>query len=87
MQEFASVPKEYQKQNIHWLRLSPDNESTGGVYLLLYTELSENSLYDYWFENLETAKIWGEKYFGVHKNDWRMREELLKEGIIVIDEK
>jgi hypothetical protein len=46
-QKFAYIPEENQKNNICWARISTDETDTGGVFLLLYQELSKSSLFDY----------------------------------------
>ena len=86
-QEFAFIAKAYQQQNIQWIRLSPDDENTGGLFLLLYSDLSKGSLYDYWFENIFSAKEWAKKYYGIQEIDWKNRESLEMDGIAIIDEK
>lgn len=83
---FAYISNENQSQNIRWARISPDTSNTGGIYLLLYQELSKGSLFDYWFENIDAAKMWANKHYGITKEDWRTRESLEQEGIQIIDE-
>lgn len=85
-QKFAYIPDEYQTQDIHWARLSPDPNQTGGVYILLYKDLSISSLYDYWFENIAVAQQWAEKFYAIKERDWRTRESLENEGIQIVDE-
>jgi hypothetical protein len=85
-QIFAYIQKEYQRQNIRWFRISPDSLKTGGIFVLLYQDLSNASLYDYWFENLEIAKKWAKKYYDVKEGDWRTRESLEQDGIVIVDE-
>jgi hypothetical protein len=87
IQQFAYIQKEYQRQNIRWLRISPDASKTGGTFILLYQDLSNTSLYDYWFESLEIAQKWAKKYYGVEESDWKSRESLEQDGIDIIDEK
>ncbi len=84
--KFAHVATEYQAQGIQWLRLSPGSAQEEGVFILLYKELSKPCLYDYWFENLEIAKKWAEKYYGVNADDWTTADDLIKRGIQIIDE-
>jgi hypothetical protein len=84
---FAYISKEHQNNNICWARLSPDNSNTGGIFLLLYQELSKSSLFDYWFEDMDKAQAWANKYLGIKVEDWRTRESLEQEGFRIIDEK
>jgi hypothetical protein len=86
-QKFAYISEEYQKNNICWARISPDNTDTLGVYLLLYQEISKSSLFDYWFENLDVAQAWAKKYLGIMDGNWRTKESIEQDGFRIIDEK
>lgn len=85
-QKFAFIPEEYQSQDIRWLRISPNTDKTGGVFILLYHDLSKSSLYDYWFENINIAQQWAEESYGIKEQDWRTRESLENDGMQIIDE-
>lgn len=86
IQKFAHISDEYQKQNIRWARISPDAQGTGGVYILLCQELSQRSLFDYWFENVDVAQRWAYQYYGIKEGDWRSKEDLERDGVQIIEE-
>ena len=85
-QKFAYIKEKYQVQGIRWLRLSPGKSIDDGVFILLHKEVSKTCMYDYWFEDIEIAEKWAEKYFGVKPSDWQSAEDLLSKGIQIYDE-
>ena len=87
IQIFAKTPTNPNNQLFHWVRISPDSQGTGGVFVLLNDDLSQKSLFDYWFENIDIAKKWANRNFGISNDDWKTKEDLQQEGFEVIDEK
>lgn len=82
---FAKVAPENQKQGIRWIRLVPFDEIQNGVGLEYYSELSETFLFDDWCENLELALERAKELFGVVAEDWKSADQLIQNGIEIIE--
>ena len=72
--QFAEIGPEYQKQNLQWAEILPDLLDTNGYFIYLYTDLTKPNKYDYWFDTIEAAYEWAEKYYGIKREDWRIKK-------------
>lgn len=81
---FAQVPEEFQKQEIRWVVISPDDEEVNAVSVFQYTNIKDRCLYDQFFECIEDAKEWCKEIYNVEQ--WLSESELKKRGITDISD-
>lgn len=81
--KYALVPKEYQDNDAHWLKIQKASIGRDqGYFVYLYPEdPSKPYKYDQWFENLEIALEYGYEVYGIKEEDWKTKETLEQEGI------
>lgn len=70
MRLIAQIPEKSRDDGIEWLILEEDKEDTGGVFLYGHKSLDEESEFDSWHENIESAQREAEMQWGVNKVDW-----------------
>lgn len=67
----ANVPLAYRKDGVAWLVLEGDNK---GYHLYMCDSPLEKEVMDYWFENIDKAKLAAEEEWGVKSKDWKSND-------------